>query len=114
MSKENFDGVISATQYPDLEFEIISNPFFNGILDTANTSFVVATTIRSFEGPELIKRCNRAWENNGQMYLEYNNFEEEISRVQVIAILNKDNQDQDLLTIVVRLSPEEVDIYLED
>jgi hypothetical protein len=65
------------------------------------------TTLRTFNGQELVERCHTAWAKKTTMFLEYRDPIGMTKEVPIVAARTVDSENGDMLVLWVRLDPEE-------
>ncbi len=105
---ENSDDKITIIEGPPPIFEEIMDGWALGVMETTGRSSLSITTLRTFNGPNLLERCHTAWRNGGMMSLH---FKDEIGLVQSVPILaarSVETPDGQVLFLWVRRKPEEI------
>lgn len=120
------DNRITIIEGPTPNFDSVETDFILGINGwTAGLSegpylFDTArTTLRTFNGEALLKRCHNAWAHQTTMFLEYRDTIGMKKEVPIVAARTIDSDEGDLLVLWVRKDPEEdeeadMDIDLDD
>jgi len=96
----NFDSVES-------DFIIGMNGWTAGLSEGPFLYDTARTTLRTFNGQELVKRCHTAWAKKTTMFLEYRDPIGMTKEVPIVAARTVDSENGDMLVLWVRLDPEE-------
>jgi hypothetical protein len=108
---------ITIIEGPTPTFELIPGGWVTGIMEGPVPASVAVTRLRTFNGPELVERCYRAWRKREPIHLEYRSFEGLATQIPIVAARYTDSTDGQMLFLWVRL-PEgefefEFDVYDE-
>jgi len=120
------DNRITIIEGPTPNFDSVETDFIMGINGwTAGLSEgpylydTARTTLRTFNGEALLKRCHNAWAHQATMFLEYRDPIGMKKEVPIVAARAIDSDNGDLLVLWVRKDPEDdedsdMDIDLDD
>jgi len=120
------DNKITIIEGPTPNFDSVETDFIMGINGwTAGLSEgpylydTARTTLRTFNGEALLKRCYNAWAHQATMFLEYRDPIGMKKEVPIVAARAIDSDNGDLLVLWVRKDPEDdedsdMDIDLDD
>lgn len=106
----NTDEKITIIEGPPPTFEIVSDVWANGIVESPTPGSVVETRLRTFNGPALVERCHRAWRNRQPIQLEYRNPDGLNREAPIIAARSAEGDDGQLLILWLRLPVDEIEI----
>lgn len=73
----------------------------------------IFTELRAFDGSTLVKRCQKAWENQEAIFLEFRTEEGLTDQLPIVAIHHEETEEGDRLQLWLREEREEVEIELE-
>jgi hypothetical protein len=107
---------ITIIEGPPPTFEAVENDWVLGLNETPNLSGIAVTRLRTFNGQELLNRCQDTWKQDVPMWLEYRNFEGLKQEAMIIAARSLETEEGDMLVLWVRLPDEgiELEIGYED
>lgn len=83
------------------------NTWAASILESPYLYSMARTTLRTFNGQALVKRCNRAWKEKSTMYLEYKDRIGLRKQTPILAARTLEAEQGDILVLWVRQDPEE-------
>jgi hypothetical protein len=106
------ENKITIIEGPPPEFEEVNDGWALGLNDSPALFNIGVTNLRTFNGPALIERCNRAWRNQQTIHLEYRSPEGLEQEAPIMAARFVDLPDGQLLMLWVRLDEEEVELEL--
>lgn len=101
---------ITIIEGPTPAFEIVQDVWANGIVEGPNLSNIAVTHLRTFNGPELVERCHRAWRNKQPITLEYRAQDGLTKEVPIIAARHTAGDEGQLIFLWLRLPEEEIEI----
>jgi len=104
---------ITIIEGPPPLFESVPEGWVWGLNESPSLAGVVATRLRTFNGPALLERCHRAWRHNVPMHLEYRNEIGLTLEAQIVAARNQPTEEGDLLILWVRLPEDEFEYEAE-
>ena len=104
---------ITIIEGPTPTFEIIPEGWVLGLTETPSLTDVAITRLRTFNGPELVERCHRAWRHNETIHLEYRGEDGLEQRAPIVAARYVEAEEAHLLLLWVRLVNEGVEIELD-
>ena len=104
---------ITIIEGPAPMFELVSDTWVNGIIESPTIANVAVTQVRTFNGPALVERCFHSWRNRELINLEFKGPDGLVLEVPIIAARSTDSDDGQMLHLWVRLPDEEVDIEFE-
>ncbi len=103
---------ITIIEGPPPTFEHVPDGWVQGLTDSPLLSGIVATRLRTFNGPSLVERCHAAWRNKLPIHLEYKRPDGLKDEAQIVAARNVATDDGDLLVLWVRIPNEEVELEI--
>ena len=106
------DEKITIIEGPPPTFDIVHDGWALSLNESPSLAEVAVTRLRTFNGPELIERCHRAWHKQHGISLEYRGSDGLKKEAPIIAARYVDAEDGQLLILWVRLAEGEVEIEL--
>jgi hypothetical protein len=106
------DEKITIIEGPTPTFETIPDLWVHGLAEGTTQANMVVTHLRTFNGPDLIERCYRAWKNQKGINLEYKTHEGFQAEVPIVAARNLNTEDGDMLMLWLRFSNDQVEIEI--
>lgn len=106
------ENKITIIEGPPPEFEDVSDGWVLGLNEGPTLFDVGVTHLRTFNGPELIERCHRAWRHQQTIYLEYRSMDGLEQQAPIVAARFVEVDDGQLLLLWVRLENEDVELEL--
>lgn len=103
---------ITIIEGPPPTFESVNEGWVLGLSESQTLTDIALTRLRTFNGPALVERCNRAWRNGQSIYLEYRNAEGLEETAPIVAARFLEIDEGHLLLLWVRLKDEEVELEL--
>jgi len=107
------DEKITIIEGPSPVFEITPDIWLHGLVEGAHQAEVVATRLRTFNGSELVERCQRAWQEQGTINLEYKTMDGLLSEVPIVAARNLGTEDGDVLMLWVRFPDDTIELGID-
>jgi len=104
---------ITIIEGPSPTFELIPDIWVHGLVEGALQAEVVATRLRTFNGDELVERCQRAWENQRTIQLEYRTPEGLSAEVPIVAARSMDTGEGDVLLLWVRFPDDSIEVGID-
>ena len=104
---------ITIIEGPTPSFEEIHDGWAMGLNESPFLYDLALTRVRTFNGPQLVERCHRAWKNNDNIYLHYRNILGLEEKVPIMAARTVDSDDGDVLLLWIRRIPEETEIEID-
>jgi len=104
---------ITIIEGPSPTFELIPDIWVHGLVEGALQAEVVATRLRTFNGDELVERCQRAWENQRTIQLEYRTPEGLSAEVPIVAARTMDTGEGDVLLLWVRFPDDSIEVVMD-
>jgi hypothetical protein len=109
---ENTGEKITIIEGPPPTFEQIPELWVHGLSDGAIQSDMVMTRLRTFNGPTLLDRCNRAWQNHQDIQLEYRTMDGLETEVPIVAARNLATDEGDMLLLWLRLPDDSIELEI--
>ncbi len=106
------DNKITIIEGPPPTFESVNEGWVTGLLESPSLADIVITRLRTFNGAELVERCNRAWRNRDTIYLEFRSTDGLKQYAPIVAARTLDIDEGQLLILWVRLTNDEVELEL--
>lgn len=106
------DEKITIIEGPPPTFEAVNDGWVTGLLESASLADIAVTRLRTFNGPALVERCNRAWRSQNSIHLEYRSSDGLEQSAPIVAARTLDVEDGQLLLLWVRLTNDEVELEL--
>jgi hypothetical protein len=103
------DDKITIIEGPTPTFEEINDGWALGLNEGPVLYDMVMTRVRTFNGPSLVERCHRAWNDHSNIFLHYRNELGLEEKAPIMAARNVDTQDGSVLLLWVRLEFEETE-----
>jgi len=112
MMNENTDEKITIIEGPTPTFEQIPELWVHGLSEGAMQSQMVMTRLRTFNGPSLVERCNRVWQNRRDIQLEYRTQDGLNAEAPIVAARNLETDEGDMLLLWLRLPDDSVELEI--
>ena len=109
---ENTEEKITIIEGPTPTFEQIPELWVHGLSESAMQSEMVMTRLRTFNGPSLVERCNRAWRNQRDIQLEYRTSEGLNAEAPIVAARNMETDEGDMLLLWLRMPDDSVELEI--
>lgn len=71
MIEEQHPAYITIVEGPPPEFNDAANEWTIGVMEGTLENSIAVCEMRTFNGPELVKRCQAAWHNNRPARLDF-------------------------------------------
>jgi hypothetical protein len=104
------DDKITIIEGPPPTFEAVGDGWVLGLNEGPNLYHVALTRLRTFNGPALIERCNKAWRHQSAINLEYRSVEGLESYAPILAARALDLDEGQMLLLWVRQEFDDADI----
>jgi hypothetical protein len=109
---ENTDEKITIIEGPTPTFEQIPELWVHGLSESTMQSEMVMTRLRTFNGPTLVERCNRAWSNQREIQLEYRTPDGLNTEAPIIAARIMETEEGDMLLLWLRMADDSVELEI--
>ncbi len=97
---------ITIIEGPPPTFESVADSWVIGVSESPNLGEVVLTRLRTFNGPELVERCHRAWRHQQPICLEYRTEEGLQEQAPIVAARFLETEEGHMLLLWLRLVDE--------
>lgn len=101
---------ITIIEGPPPTFEAVTDNWAIGVSESSNLGEIVVTRLRTFNGPELVERCHRAWRHQQTICLEYRNEDGLQEQAPIVAARYLETEEGHLLLLWLRLVDEGVEL----
>jgi hypothetical protein len=107
------DDRITIIEGPPPVFEEIEDGWALGLNEGPAIYNLALTRLRTFNGPALVERCHRAWDNHNTINLHYRNDMGMEETAPIMAVRSVDTQEGHMLLMWCRRKPDEIDEELD-
>jgi hypothetical protein len=104
---------ITIIEGPPPTFELVNDIWANGIVESPALANVAVTNLRTANGPALVERCYRAWNNHDSINLEFRGEDGLTLEVPIVAARATETKDGQLLFLWVRLPSDDFEVDFE-
>jgi hypothetical protein len=104
---------ITIIEGPPPTFELVADSWVLGLTEGPLPMRVAMCRLRTFNGPALVERCQRAWHNNQTIALEYRTEEGLTQEAMIVGARWFEQNDGHLLMLWVRLEEDEIEIEID-
>lgn len=105
---------ITIIEGPTPVFEMTTQEWALGLVESAKPHHVVQTSLRALNGYALVERCHRAWRQAENIYLHYRD-ESGLERyAPIIAAKNTQVPEGDVLILWIDLDPSEFEVETDN
>ena len=101
------ENKITIIEGPPPTFETIDDGWALGLNESPFLYDLAMTRLRTFNGPALVERCHRAWNQNATMYLHYRNDLGLEEHQPIMAARSVESNDGHVLVLWIRRTPGE-------
>ena len=112
MMNDNTEEKITIIEGPTPTFEQIPELWVHGLSEGTMQSEMVMTRLRTFNGPSLLERCDRAWRNQRDIQLEYRKPDGLNAEASIVAARNIETDEGDMLLLWLRLPDDSVELEI--
>ena len=109
---ENMEEKITIIEGPPPTFEQIPDLWVHGLSEGAMQTEMVMTRLRTFNGPSLVERCYRAWQNQNEIQLEYRTPDGLNAVAPIVAARNMKTDEGDMLLLWLRMPDDSVELEI--
>jgi len=106
------DEKITIIEGPPPTFEAIPDLWIHGLAEGMTQANMLVTHLRTFNGPDLVERCYKAWRTQNNIKLEYRTHEGLQAEVPIVAARTLNTDDGDMLMLWLRFSDDAVEIEI--
>ncbi len=107
------DDRITIIEGPPPVFEEIEDGWALGLNEGPAIYNLALTRLRTFNGPALVERCHRAWNNQSTINLHYRNDMGLEETAPIMAVRSVDTNEGHMLLLWCRRKPDEIDEELD-
>jgi hypothetical protein len=104
------DDKITIIEGPPPTFETVGDGWVLGLSEGPSLYQIALTRLRTFNGPALIERCNKAWRHQSTINLEYRSLDGLESYAPILAARAMDLDEGQMLMLWVRQEIDDADI----
>ena len=104
---------ITIIEGPPPTFEEVSEGWVLGLHESPILADIALTRLRTFNGPELVERCHRAWRNLEPIHLEFRTPEGLDQKAPIVAARTVKTDEGDVLLLWIRLENEDAELELD-
>jgi hypothetical protein len=110
------DDKITIIEGPPPTFEAVGDGWVLGLNEGPSLYQIALTRLRTYNGPALIERCNKAWRHQNTINLEYRSIEGLESYAPILAARTLDLDEGHMLLLWVRqeIEDDDIDTDLDD
>jgi hypothetical protein len=94
--------LITIIEGPTPEFHLVADPWAFSILEGASPFLPAACQVRSFNGGQLLERCQRAWSTQRPILLDYRQMDGLRRKVEIVGARLEKIEGIDVLNFWVR------------
>lgn len=102
VSKSFEPETITIVEGPSPDFHIDTNPWSLSILEGKSAYLMATCQVRSFNGKQLMERCQRAWRTQRPILLDYKQVDGLRRQVEIISARLEKIEGVDVLNLWVR------------
>jgi hypothetical protein len=103
---------ITIIEGPPPTFELVQDAWLLGLTEGPYPTRIALCRVRTFNGPELVERCYRAWRDRQPISLEFRTDDGETQQATIVAARWVEKPEGDLLYLWVRLSEDEIELEI--
>lgn len=107
------DEKITIIEGPPPTFEAVEDGWTLGLYEGPMLSDIAVTRLRTFNGPALVERCNRAWRKQQTIHLEYRETDGLEQSALIVAARYVETDEGQLLILWVRLPKDDMELELD-
>lgn len=101
------DDKITIIEGPPPTFESVQDGWAMGLNESPYLYDLALTRLRTFNGPALLERCHRTWNNQSTMFLEYRNDLGLEKQALIMAARHVETDEGHVLLLWIRRDPQE-------
>lgn len=108
---------ITIIEGPPPAFELALEPWVIGMTEGPSLAYTVRCLLRTNNGPDLVKRCRDAWNENRDVFLDYRTMDGLRKQAPILAVRDDEVEEGQVLLVWVRLEelPENLaDQFIDD
>ncbi len=107
------ENKITIIEGPPPVFEAVQDGWALGLNEGPQNSIPALTRLRTFNGPQLVERCYRAWHKGTPMHLHYRDEIGLEQRAPILAARHLKTMDGDVLFLWIYLDSEKVELEFD-
>jgi len=107
------DDKITIIEGPSPVFEMTPDIWLHGLVEGVSQAEIVATRLRTFNGRELVERCQRTWQEQQTINLEYKTMDGLLAEVPIVAARILDTEEGDVLLLWVRFPDDSIELDID-
>ena len=107
VDNRQMDEKITIIEGPPPTFEIVNDGWVLSLNESPNLFNIATTSLRTFNGAELVERCYRAWHNQSIINLEFRGGDGLENQAPILAARALEVDEGQVLLLWVRLGIEE-------
>ena len=104
---------ITIIEGPTPTFEYADDPWLYGLIESSLPYRIANCKLRTFNGPELVERCYRAWRDGKSIDLEFRDDHGLTRNAPIVAARWAEQEEGDVLFVWVRLEEDEIEIEFD-
>ena len=101
---------ITIIEGPPPTFEAVADSWAISVSESPNLGEIVMTRLRTFNGPELVERCHRAWRHLQPICLEYRTEEGLQEQAPIVAARYLETEEGHLLMLWLRIADDGIEL----
>ena len=106
------DDKITIIEGPPPTFEAVNEGWVLSLHEGPSLTDIAITRLRTFNGPALVERCNRAWRNQQNIELEYRSEDGLEQQAPIVAARYVEIDEGHLLILWLKMVNDEVELEL--
>ena len=106
------DDKITIIEGPPPTLEAVTDGWVLGLSESPTLADIAITQLRTFNGPALVERCYRAWNNRQSINLEYRTPEGLEHQATIVAARCAEVEEGHLLFLWLRLTDDSIELDL--
>jgi len=106
------DDKITIIEGPPPSFDEVFDGWVLGLNESPNLAGVAVTRLRTFNGPALIERCYRAWNQNHPMTLEYRAMDGLDQTARILAARAIEVDDGQMVVLWVKMNKDDIELEI--
>lgn len=107
------DDKITIIEGPPPVFETIDDAWALGLNESPVVYYTALTRLRTYNGPALVERCHRMWNNKLPIFLHYKNNMGLEEKVPILAARSSETNDGQILFLWIRRNVSDLEAGFE-
>jgi hypothetical protein len=107
------DDKITIIEGPSPVFEMTPDIWLHGLVEGVSQAEIVATRLRTLNGSELVERCQRTWQEQQSINLEYRTMDGLLAEVPIVAARILDTEEGDVLLLWLRFPDDSIELGID-